>query len=82
MFGLSVGVKQPVSHVRRRLAARGFVSGDDDETAAVATCESAAYQWDASLLGPLCPLMGRKFNAATAGTVIRLLTQARENPQS
>ena len=46
---------------------------------AVTACEAGAYQWDAALLGPLCPLMGRKFTAATAEAVFTLLWQVRSN---
>ena len=49
----------------------------DDPAAASAACEAGVYGWDAALIGPLCPLMGRKFNAATAETVLQLLTQVR-----
>ena len=37
------------------------------------TCEADAYQWDPALLGPLCPLVGRKFTKATAEAVYKLL---------
>ncbi len=61
-----------------RLAARGFVSVDQFRAAsAVTTCEAGAYQWDTALLGPLCPLMGRKFTAATAEAVFLMLWQVR-----
>jgi hypothetical protein len=60
----------------RRLAARGFVTFDN-ATAAVSACEAGGFQWDAALLGPLCPLIGRKFNAATTVTVLQLLSTVR-----